>query len=85
MEVIFRCATIIVNNEDVELTDEWKEKFNNAYLELGGLGERVLGNFMIHFACLKLFLSTIFFFGTIPCFGLGAQITPPRLFFYIFF
>ncbi len=44
MEVIFRCATIIVNNEDVELTDEWKEKFNNAYLELGGLGERVLGN-----------------------------------------
>merc|ERR1719461_548202 len=25
------------------MTSEWKEAFNNAYLELGGLGERVLG------------------------------------------
>ena len=61
MEVILRCATIIVNNEDVELTDEWKEKFNNAYLELGGLGERVLGNFMFHFACLIFFCELTFF------------------------
>merc|ERR1719210_508829 len=25
------------------MTDEWKDAFNHAYLELGGLGERVLG------------------------------------------
>ena len=25
------------------MTEEWKENFNNAYMELGGLGERVLG------------------------------------------
>merc|ERR1711953_1029166 len=31
------------NGKDLELTEEWKEKFNNAYMELGGLGERVLG------------------------------------------
>ena len=25
------------------MSEEWKEAFNNAYMELGGLGERVLG------------------------------------------
>ncbi|CAB4063111.1 ATP1A [Lepeophtheirus salmonis] len=29
--------------EQMPLDEEWKERFNNAYLELGGLGERVLG------------------------------------------
>lgn len=29
--------------EVVELTDEWKEDFETAYMDLGGRGERVLG------------------------------------------
>ena len=41
--VLQRCKTIMINGEEKELTEEWKDSFNNAYLELGGLGERVLG------------------------------------------
>merc|ERR1711953_706081 len=41
--ILDRCSTIHINGKDLELTEEWKEKFNNAYMELGGLGERVLG------------------------------------------
>ena len=41
--ILARCATIVINGEDMVLTEEWKDEFNNAYLELGGLGERVLG------------------------------------------
>ncbi|GAB6025395.1 hypothetical protein CHUAL_011140 [Chamberlinius hualienensis] len=38
-----RCSTIYLNGEEQEINDDLKEAFNNAYLELGGLGERVLG------------------------------------------
>ena len=41
--ILDRCSTIFVDGNEIPLTDEWKEKFNNAYMELGGLGERVLG------------------------------------------
>jgi sodium/potassium-transporting ATPase subunit alpha len=41
--ILERCSTILINGEEKELTDEWKDSFNNAYMELGGLGERVLG------------------------------------------
>ena len=41
--ILDRCSTILINGENVPLNDEWKEAFNCAYLELGGLGERVLG------------------------------------------
>ena len=41
--ILERCSTILINGEEKEMIDEWKESFNNAYLELGGLGERVLG------------------------------------------
>merc|ERR1712165_688420 len=41
--ILARCGTIVVNGEEKQMTDEWKEAFNNAYMELGGLGERVLG------------------------------------------
>jgi len=41
--ILARCSTITVDGKDVPLNDEWKEAFNSAYLELGGLGERVLG------------------------------------------
>merc|ERR1711962_701843 len=41
--ILDRCSTIVIDGEELELTKEWREAFNTAYLELGGLGERVLG------------------------------------------
>ena len=41
--ILDRCSTILINGEEKPLDDEMKEAFNCAYLELGGLGERVLG------------------------------------------
>eukprot|EP00096_Caligus_rogercresseyi_P010089 TRINITY_DN355_c0_g3_i2.p1 TRINITY_DN355_c0_g3~~TRINITY_DN355_c0_g3_i2.p1 ORF type:complete len:1001 (+),score=194.53 TRINITY_DN355_c0_g3_i2:94-3096(+) len=41
--IMDRCRTILVNGEEKELTDDWRDAFNSAYMELGGLGERVLG------------------------------------------
>lgn len=43
--IIERCDSILVGNKVEIMTDHWREQFNNAYLELGGLGERVLGTF----------------------------------------
>ncbi|XP_040275689.1 sodium/potassium-transporting ATPase subunit alpha-3 isoform X1 [Bufo bufo] len=37
------CSTIIIQGKEQPLDEELKEAFQNAYLELGGLGERVLG------------------------------------------
>ena len=41
--IIDRSSTILIDGQEQELNDEWRESFNNAYMELGGLGERVLG------------------------------------------
>lgn len=41
--ILDRCSSIFVSGQDRALDEEMKEAFNNAYLELGGLGERVLG------------------------------------------
>uniref|UniRef100_T1GMD8 Cation-transporting P-type ATPase C-terminal domain-containing protein n=1 Tax=Megaselia scalaris TaxID=36166 RepID=T1GMD8_MEGSC len=41
--ILERCSTIYINGEDKPLDDEMKENFNKAYMQLGGLGERVLG------------------------------------------
>ena len=41
--ILDRCSKIL-NHGNVENMDEnWKQKFNDTYLKLGGLGERVLG------------------------------------------
>ena len=37
------CSTIFVNGVEKVLDDELKDAFNTAYMELGGMGERVLG------------------------------------------
>ncbi|KAM3922609.1 LOW QUALITY PROTEIN: sodium/potassium-transporting ATPase subunit alpha-3 [Leptodactylus fuscus] len=37
------CSTILIQGKEQPLDEELKEAFQNAYLELGGLGERVLG------------------------------------------
>ena len=41
--ILDRCSTIMMNGKEQPLDDEMKDSFQNAYLELGGLGERVLG------------------------------------------
>ncbi|CAF3662755.1 unnamed protein product [Rotaria socialis] len=41
--ILERCQTIFINNHEYPLDDEWTRKFNDAYMQLGGLGERVLG------------------------------------------
>lgn len=41
--ILDRCSTILLQGKEQSLDEEMKEAFQNAYLELGGLGERVLG------------------------------------------
>ncbi|KAK6485594.1 sodium/potassium-transporting ATPase subunit alpha-1-like [Huso huso] len=41
--ILDRCNTILIQGKEQPLDDKMKDAFQNAYLELGGLGERVLG------------------------------------------
>merc|ERR1711970_1370441 len=41
--ILERCSTIVVDGKERVMTQEWKDAFESAYMELGGLGERVLG------------------------------------------
>lgn len=38
-----RCNTIMINGQEIPLDNDWKDAFQGAYMDLGGLGERVLG------------------------------------------
>ncbi|XP_031822717.1 sodium/potassium-transporting ATPase subunit alpha-1-like isoform X6 [Sarcophilus harrisii] len=42
-QILERCSTILVNGKEQTLDDKTQEAFQNAYMELGGRGERVLG------------------------------------------
>jgi len=41
--IMDRCSTIMMHGKDVPLDEDIRDEFNKAYMELGGLGERVLG------------------------------------------
>nr|XP_019958015.1 PREDICTED: sodium/potassium-transporting ATPase subunit alpha-2-like [Paralichthys olivaceus] len=41
--ILDRCSSIMVQGQEQTLDENWREAFQNAYMELGGLGERVLG------------------------------------------
>ena len=41
--ILERCTSIVIDGTDRPMTEEWKQAFNQAYMQLGGLGERVLG------------------------------------------
>ncbi|XP_074652098.1 sodium/potassium-transporting ATPase subunit alpha-like isoform X2 [Tubulanus polymorphus] len=41
--ILDRCSTILMDGKDIALDEKWRDTFNVAYMELGGLGERVLG------------------------------------------
>jgi len=47
--ILEQCGTIFINGEEQDLDDEMKEAFQAAYLKLGGLGERVLGEYSFRF------------------------------------
>jgi len=83
--ILDRCSTIMINGEEQELTEQWKTKYNDAYMELGGMGERVLG--FAHFYLDQTSFPKGFAFDTdeknFPteklCFvGLMSMIDPPR-------
>ncbi|XP_069115478.1 sodium/potassium-transporting ATPase subunit alpha-like isoform X2 [Argopecten irradians] len=41
--ILDRCSTVLFNGKDIAMDDNFRTAFNAAYMELGGLGERVLG------------------------------------------
>merc|ERR1712088_753845 len=41
--IVDRCSTIVIGGKELPMTEEWKNAFETACMELGGLGERVLG------------------------------------------
>ena len=41
--IVERCSSILVDGVEQPMTESWIKKFNEAYLTLGGMGERVLG------------------------------------------
>lgn len=45
--VIEKCSSIYKNGTEVALNDRLRKEFMDAYMELGGLGERVIGRFYI--------------------------------------
>ncbi|XP_048866746.1 sodium/potassium-transporting ATPase subunit alpha-1-like [Brienomyrus brachyistius] len=42
-KILDRCSTIMIQGKEQPLNEDIKEAFHNVYLQLGGLGERVLG------------------------------------------
>ncbi|XP_006037826.1 potassium-transporting ATPase alpha chain 1 [Alligator sinensis] len=41
--ILERCASILIKGQELPLDAQWQEAFHTAYVQLGGLGERVLG------------------------------------------
>merc|ERR1712073_84326 len=41
--ILQRCSTIVIDGTERPLTEDWKNAFETAYTELGGLDEKVLG------------------------------------------
>merc|ERR1712127_225108 len=41
--ILERSGSIYMDGSDLAMTDFWRNQFNTAYMDLGGLGERVLG------------------------------------------
>merc|ERR1712172_198356 len=70
--ILQRCTSIVIDGTERVMTQEWKDAFESAYMELGGLGERVLGfcDFMLPEE--KFPLEGLRFV------GLMSMIDPPR-------
>merc|ERR1712123_265917 len=70
--ILERCSTIVVEGKEYPLNDEWKNSFETAYMELGGLGERVLG------FCDFMLPADKFPVDGLRFVGLMSMIDPPR-------
>uniref|UniRef100_A0A6Q2XGH7 Sodium/potassium-transporting ATPase subunit alpha n=1 Tax=Esox lucius TaxID=8010 RepID=A0A6Q2XGH7_ESOLU len=71
--ILDRCSTIMIEGQVLPLDEDWIDAFQTAYMDLGGLGERVLG-----FCHLQLSPDQ-FPHGFGLCFlGLMSMIDPPR-------
>lgn len=46
-KILEKCNTIMVNGQEQPLDKRTAEAFHTAYMELGGLGERVLGELFV--------------------------------------
>ena len=44
--ILERCNTVLFQNEEILLNDDFKKSFNDAVIELGCNGDHVLGNIM---------------------------------------
>uniref|UniRef100_A0A4W3IV11 Sodium/potassium-transporting ATPase subunit alpha n=1 Tax=Callorhinchus milii TaxID=7868 RepID=A0A4W3IV11_CALMI len=83
--ILDRCSRILIHGKEEPLEEDMKEAFQNAYLELGGLGERVLG-FCHQYLSetdyprgYKFDTDTVNFPTSELCFvGLMSMIDPPR-------
>nr|XP_044633418.1 LOW QUALITY PROTEIN: potassium-transporting ATPase alpha chain 2 [Equus asinus] len=83
--VLEKCSTIMVNGQEQPLDDSTAEAFHTAYMELGGLGERVLGFCHLYLPADKFpetysfDVDTVNFPTSNLCFvGLLSMIDPPR-------
>nr|XP_025036570.1 sodium/potassium-transporting ATPase subunit alpha-2 [Pelodiscus sinensis] len=83
--ILDRCSTILAQGQELPLEEEMRDAFQNAYLELGGLGERVLGFCHLYLPQdkfprgFKFDADEINFPTTNLCFvGLMSMIDPPR-------
>lgn len=41
--ILERCSTMLIDGQSLPIDERLRDQFNGAYLELGGLGERVIG------------------------------------------
>lgn len=46
--ILDRCSTFLRDGNEYQIDDTFRAAFNVAYMELGGLGERVLGRSTYH-------------------------------------
>ncbi|XP_065566886.1 sodium/potassium-transporting ATPase subunit alpha-B-like [Artemia franciscana] len=42
-KILERCSTFLMNRQEIPMDDEFRKRFNEAYIRLGSVGERVLG------------------------------------------
>lgn len=49
----------MISGEELPLDDNWKDAFQGAYIDLGGLGERVLGRLFLPPSHIPAFLAPI--------------------------
>lgn len=47
--ILERCLIILMYGKEVFMDDNFREVFNNVYMELGGFGECVLGKLLFWF------------------------------------